>query len=110
MDLNGDNKIDVVSTSDNKIIWFENLITLGVNEFTNDSIILLPNPVSTILTIENNFTSQIESIKIYDVLGKLVLEESNPSSHLDVSNLDSGLLFVQLATDNGIITKKIIKE
>ena len=110
VDLNGDNKIDVVSTSDNKIIWFENLITLGVNEFTNDSIILLPNPVSTILTIENNFTSQIESIKIYDVLGKLVLEESNPSSHLDVSNLDSGLLFVQLATDNGIITKKIIKE
>ncbi len=109
-ELNNDNKIDVVSTSDNKIIWFENLITLGVKEFTNDSIILLPNPVSTILTIENNFTNQIESIKIYDVIGKLVFQEKKPNNQLNVSKLSSGLLFVKIESDKGIFTKKIVKQ
>lgn len=110
VELNGDNKIDVVSTSENKIIWFENLITLGVNEFTNGSIFLLPNPVSTILTIENNFTNQIEGVKIYDVIGNLVIQKRNPNNQLDVSYLISGVYYVKVETNQGVFTQKIIKE
>ncbi|MFT5077339.1 MAG: hypothetical protein ACI85B_002408, partial [Flavobacteriaceae bacterium] len=80
------------------------------NDFSSESITLLPNPVKDILTINNSSSSQIESIKIYDVLGRLVLQEKEQFNNIDVSQLNSGLLFVKVETAEGIFTKKVIKE
>ncbi|MCF6308284.1 MAG: T9SS type A sorting domain-containing protein [Flavobacteriaceae bacterium] len=69
-----------------------------------------PNPVKNILQITNNSNSAINSIQVYDVLGKLILQENNPTSKLDVSSLKSGLFFVQITTDKGVVTKKVVKQ
>ena len=84
-------------------------LSISENELQN-LIDIYPNPVKDILFIKNNTGIEIEKIKVYNILGKVVLRENNSFNHLNLSDLTSGILFVKIATENGIITKKIIKE
>ncbi len=85
---------------------------LGVdeNDILNSSILLYPNPVQDAINIENIINTKINSVKLYDTLGRLVFEEDEITNQIQVSQLQSGLLFVKIETDNGTITKKIIKK
>jgi len=109
-DLDNDGDMDVLSVSsqDDKLAWYENLTILGVDDNQSPKITFTPNPVTETLNIESNFG--INKIQVYDLLGRLVLQENNPTSQIDVSNLASGLLFVHIETNEGVFTKKIIKE
>ena len=112
-DLDGDNYKDVLSASiiDSKIAWYKNLTYLGLNDnLHNNQIKLFPNPAQNILYLENNSGYTINTLKVYDVLGRLVLQKNNPTKQLDISNLDSGMLLVHLETSNGVLVKKVIKE
>ncbi|MBK8152739.1 MAG: T9SS type A sorting domain-containing protein [Saprospiraceae bacterium] len=53
-----------------------------------------PNPVENVLNIDTE-TQEIQSIKIYDLMGKLVLS-SNFSKAIFLSNLHSGIYNVSL--------------
>ncbi len=55
----------------------------------------------------NNFTT-IKAVKIYDLQGKVVLQDTNDT--INVSNLAKGLYIVKIATEEGEVTKKFIKE
>jgi hypothetical protein len=83
---------------------------LGTEEMLHSQFVIYPNPAKDVLLIYNESISEVTFIKIYDTLGRLVLEQSNPSNQVDVSNLSSGLLFLQITTDNGSLVKKVIKE
>ncbi len=112
-DIDNDGDLDVLSAStvDYKIAWYENLTILGVNK--NDiekSISIYPNPVSYILNIENNSSYTINSIQIYDVLGRLVIEDNYPTNQLDITTLTNGFFYVNIKTDKGVISKKMVKE
>lgn len=73
-------------------------------------VVIYPNPIQNLLTIYNTSNTEITSIKLYDVLGRLILAEEGNVSEIDVSHLNSGVLFVEIETDNGVVTKKIIKK
>ncbi len=109
-DVDNDSDMDVFYSSigDNKIAWNENLTVLGLNNNLEQFVTITPNPTNGVLSIESE--SNIETIKVYNVLGKLVLEQSNPSNQIDISSLSNGLLFIQIETDEGSFVKKIIKE
>ena len=111
-DIDNDGDIDVLSASivDYKIAWYENLTILSANDFSSAPITIHPNPVKDILRIDNNSTTKIGAIKIYDVFGRLMLQEKEQLNNIDVSSLKSGLLFVQLFTEKGNITKKVVKK
>jgi hypothetical protein len=69
-----------------------------------------PNPAKNELRIENG-ELRIENIEIYDVYGRNVLAHTayrTPHTVLNVSGLHSGIYFVKITTEQGIITKKII--
>ena len=83
--------------------------SLGIEEVLESQISIYPNPAKDVIMLYNEGMSEITSIKIYDLLGKILLEESNPSNQINVANLPSSLLFVQLETNKGMVTKKIIK-
>jgi len=90
---------------------------LGITEQSlQEAVQLYPNPVKNTLQISTQsqgFGSVIiNKVTVYDVLGKLVLVEENPTStmQLDVSNLASGLLLVKIETNKGFVVKKIVKE
>jgi hypothetical protein len=112
-DFDGDTYEDIVYATiltDPKVAWIKNETYLNINSLNNDLITISPNPVKNILLIENNSNIGIKSIKAFDILGRLVFQEYNQFDQINVSNLDSGVLFVHIETDRGKIIKKIIKE
>ncbi len=71
---------------------------------------MYPNPVDDILYIQNQNFIIIKKIEVYNILGKLVLENKKMVFQLIMSTLDSGLYFVKIESDKGIVTKKVIKK
>ena len=74
------------------------------------NIALLPNPTKGFLQITSQNKLNITKLSVYDISGKLVLEEYNNKKQIDISSFASGLLLVKVETNKGVITKKIIKE
>ena len=86
-------------------------VPLAVDEFKKtDMIKIYPNPASSTITIENNSSSIITSITISDINGRKVLEAKNDKSNIDISSLVKGVYLVKVSSDNGNVTKKLIRE
>ena len=83
---------------------------LGVEEFTNNDVVLYPNPAKNSLTITTKQDVTMRSVSIYNMLGQLVQVHTNPSESIDVSGLQSGSYFMRIASDKGSATGKFIKE
>ncbi len=88
------------------------LLNANTNIIENP-IVLYPNPVTDLITIKKNNTTEIEFIAIYNPLGQLVktLAESEvtTSSSIDVSTLKTGTYFMEITSTNGKTTKKFVK-
>jgi hypothetical protein len=110
IDNDGDEDVFSVSQNDNTIAWYENLTILGVEEESVSELALYPNPVKNTLNFNPSNKTPINKIAIYNSLGSLVVQNNNPTNSIDISKLSSGILFVKIETDQGIVTKKIIKE
>lgn len=88
---------------------------LGNALFTESSINLYPNPANSLVQIAlQNTTEIIDSIVIYDILGKKVSQISSVASNqstIDVSNLSKGIYLVEISTENHLkqIKKLIIQ-
>ena len=71
---------------------------VSINEFKNenDDFSISPNPVNTLLFIENN-NEKIEEIKIYNSFGTLILTTKIPfgKTEINISNWPSGIYFSQ---------------
>ena len=85
---------------------------VDINEYShNDNIKLHPNPVNDNLYIET--TTQALSIEIYDIYGRRQIAET-PSRQdnlsIDLTDLNSGIYFVKVVTNEGEIVKRIIKQ
>ncbi len=77
-------------------------------ETVSDNVItLFPNPTSSNVEISTNET--IKSISVYDVNGKESKIESI-NNNIDLSAFKSGIYTLKIYTENGISTKKIIKQ
>jgi len=77
----------------------------------NTSVLFYPNPVTDNLIIESQ-TDLILSLKIYDMLGHLVLEAEKPGTKkltIDISNYATGLYNVSIITDQGSVIKTVVK-
>ena len=108
-DIDNDNDVDVaVSSSSVGTAWFENLLILSTEDNDAVKIKLYPNPVTDFLLIKN--TDEIESVYIYDAIGRLLLQENQNFNKIDVSLLDSGMLFVKINSISETITFKVIKK
>lgn len=79
--------------------------SLGVNdaEFSNASI--YPNPSTGLFTIKG--IKNIKNVNIFDVTGKNIYSKRD-TGLVDLSNNSRGLYFMQIETERGSITKKII--
>jgi hypothetical protein len=77
---------------------------------TNSSdIYLFPNPSSDkfIITTSQQLNSLLQ---IFNPLGEKIMEQniSSPKTEINLSNHPNGIYFVQLKTDEGVVTRKII--
>lgn len=89
----------------------ENLSTI---ESSIDDISIFPNPAKDKITIEMSASNfGIADINIYDLQGKLILEQTISEAHsidIDISNLISGIYFVKLSTNTRTLVKKLVIE
>lgn len=89
--------------------------TLRNDLFTENSIMIYPNPASNIVEVTLQNTPEImESISIYDILGKKVSMVTNVGSNqssVNVSHLSRGIYLLEILTENHLkqIKKLIIK-
>jgi len=77
----------------------------------SNQITVWPNPTNGELTIDNGQLT-INSVEIYDVLGKKQLSIINCQlsiEKMDVTDLSNGIYFLKISTETGVVTKKIIK-
>lgn len=76
----------------------------------SDDISIYPVPSNNSIRIDAN-NSIIERIKVINVNGKMLYNEkyNHPDKNFDLSAFPTGLLFIELETNQGRITKKIIK-
>jgi CubicO group peptidase (beta-lactamase class C family) len=82
---------------------------VSINNISNAEVSLFPNPASNQLTVQMD--SEIESIRIFDALGKVVyyangINEETTTINLD-SSLQNGNYFVSVKHQNGISTQRI---
>jgi hypothetical protein len=75
----------------------------SVDQLNADEVSLYPNPVRNTLW----FTEQVESARLYDATGKLLLEQQN-TNNLDLSNLPKGLFFVRFSFNGVEQVEKIV--
>ena len=76
------------------------------------NISLYPNPVHSILNIALPANHMLSSIKLEDVVGKLVMKEQTNANQyqLDLSNLETGIYFIELAVEGQVYRKQLIKD
>ena len=77
-----------------------------------DLVHVYPNPAVDVLNVDySNIPGKMVRLDIVDLTGKYVFTEINPkgktTSQLSISDLPSGLYFLQLETDKGLINKQI---
>lgn len=84
--------------------------SLGGEEIFLSELTIYPNPTSEMLNFE--FYREIETIIIYDFLGRNVLEISpmNERTQIDVSGLNTGVYFASVISGDRQTIRKILKE
>jgi uncharacterized delta-60 repeat protein len=91
-------------------IYFNNgAISLADLAESEIRFLLYPNPTNDKVTLF--FDSNNARVKLYDALGKIILQSDIKSgSEISLKNLQTGIYMFVLSTEKGIITEKIIKE
>jgi len=91
-----------------------NYSNIGVNEIDCEGLRVYPNPATGELII-NNYELRIINVEIYDVNGRKQKAESRKQNSegemvVDISHLPAGVYLVKVFTEQGEITKKIVKQ
>lgn len=73
--------------------------------FAND-INIFPNPTTGIVNIE---AEGLNKVVVYDVTGRMMMSVANEST-IDISNLEAGVYFFSVETENGSAMRKLVKE
>ena len=97
-----------VVTQDIKL-WAKWTVITGISEIERADIKIYPNPVKDELRIEIG-ELRINRVEIVDFSGKTIYWFNSSRNEINVSALPSGIYFVKLETDKGIITQKFVKE
>jgi hypothetical protein len=80
----------------------------GINDINlKNEIVLFPNPTSNYFVITISADIILKEVVLYDLYGRRITTTSK--NNLDLSHLSNGVYFIKIYTNNGSITKKILK-
>jgi hypothetical protein len=108
IDLDGDGDLDIITSGleGEVFLYFENNPGSTLINELEQTINIYPNPATEILNIESQ--NNIERIKIFDQLGKLIIE-SEFSKSLNINYLYKGIYTITLYSEEKEITKRFTK-
>lgn len=83
-----------------------------IEQVLENDISIYPNPTKGVFYIKNRSSMGLNKAIIYDVSGRLILEKdiSNDSNlkTINLAGVSKGVYFIDLFSDNGVITSKLI--
>ncbi|QTY26719.1 T9SS type A sorting domain-containing protein [Flavobacterium sp. CS20] len=82
---------------------------LSQEEFLKESISIYPNPAKDVLHVESS-TIAIESLRIYNLSGRLVSEKGKIEHQINVSQLQQGVYILEIETVAGVLRDKLVKK
>ncbi len=81
-------------------------VLVGVGENgENEYVAAYPNPASTVLHVQSN--GNVTNVRLINTVGQVVYENTN-ANDIDISNFERGVYFIQIDTENGTNTQKIL--
>ena len=84
--------------------------TAGINDISINDFSVYPNPTSEILWIEST-TQVIDTVSLIDAQGRQVIAaDYNVSQGIDLSEFSTGMYFLRIENEAGVVTKKIVVE
>jgi hypothetical protein len=88
-------------------------VILGTSENSLESISIFPKPTHNMLTIVSPKAS-VTKLVVYDIRGRRVNEVSFKTEQttykVDLRELETALYFIEITTESGLITKRILKQ
>ena len=117
----GDNPFTITVTAEDGTTTQHYLVTItratdvGIEQLpiTNYELRVYPNPTTGQLTIGIS-DMRFSDMRLFDMMGRQILigqsEIGQSEIGIDVSTLSQGVYFVKIETDNGIVTRKFVKE
>lgn len=94
---------------DKHIISRDSNATLANATFEiENAITVAPNPASNFVSIQTPSSLNVESVSIYNHLGQLVATKN--SANFSITELSTGVLFLEIKTSEGTFHKKMIKK
>ena len=79
---------------------------LNTSEINAETIVMYPNPTGNSVRFNG---AEILEVQMYDLAGKLVLTSTQPANNeISVSELNNGLYQVQIFTQKGLSTQKLV--
>ncbi|WP_394760120.1 LamG-like jellyroll fold domain-containing protein [Flavobacterium sp.] len=85
-------------------------VVLGIDNFNlTDTVKIYPNPSTGIFNISIN---EDASVEVSDMLGKVIFSNKVKAGNntIDITNYQSGIYLLNVKTENGSVTKKLLKE
>jgi hypothetical protein len=88
---------------------------LANETFLENQFSIYPNPNKGSFTIEFKELANSFSVEVYDVTGKTIYENNydqsaNLSQMINLDNVNSGIYFINVKSDKGLVTKKLVIE
>ena len=87
--------------------------TMSTNDILSSKFSVYPNPANNVWNITSGDALQVNSVKITDINGRVVLNNSfssTDSAQINVSNLATGMYVVSITSTEGVATKKFMKK
>lgn len=100
----------VTNTVENEIVEKTTGIT---NSFVERSLSVYPNPSKGIYQVLLGNNLEATSLKVYDLIGNIILMNDNINSNQAMINLENstnGIYFLEVSTKNGKAVQKLVKE
>ncbi len=98
---------------DNIVVRASNADTLlSTDNFSTSKFSVYPNPSNGLVTISSDANSALSSVSLTDLNGRTVKTvelNGDSSSQINISDLSAGVYMMNINSDQGSVTKKIIK-
>ncbi len=83
---------------------------IGISNIKSDNEInISPNPSTGVFHI--SFNNVVNKLEVLDITGRVIYSEvpSERIFNIDVSSFETGIYFVKVSTDAGVVVKKVVK-
>lgn len=108
--LNGNYAVEINNGSCTEISSCINFSSLTMDDFLTENLSVYPNPISSILKIENLKIEELE-ITVYDILGKVIstIESKKEYIEINLEKESAGIYFITIALRSKSSTFKMVK-